>query len=197
VSEVRRITVDGVTLDLVVERKRVKNLNARLHGRTVRVSAPLHTPVDEINNAIPELARTLLRRARAGQVNGEADALALARRVAARFPHPPEVRGVTFVTTQRSRWGSYSPSTRTIRLNAVLRLMPGWVLEAVVAHELAHVVHLRHSKAFWALVRAACPETDRANAFLEGVSWLGTSWQTLPAVERSLLVPPDDERGAA
>ena len=118
---------------------------------------------------------------------------ALARKVAARFPRPPEVRGVAFVTTQRSRWGSYSSATGTIRLNAVLRQMPRWVLEAVVAHELAHAVHLGHSDAFWALVRRVCPGTDRANAFLEGVSWLAGSWQRLPPVERALLVPTPGE----
>ena len=191
-SETRTITVDGVTLTLVVERKRVKNLNARLRGSTVHVSAPYHASGREIDGAIPGLARTLLRRARASQVNREEDALALARRIAARFPRPPEVHGVAFVTTQRARWGSYSPSTRTIRLNAVLRQMPRWVLEAVVAPEQAHAVHLHHSDAFRDLLRRVCPDTDRADAFLEGVSWLAGSWAALPQVERGLLVPPDD-----
>jgi predicted metal-dependent hydrolase len=92
-----------------------------------------------------------------------------------------------FVTTQQARWGSYSPATRTIRLHAALRRMPRWVLEAVVAHELAHVVHQDHSPAFWKLLRRVCPDTDRARAFLSGVSWLGYNWEKLPPVERSLL----------
>ena len=192
-SEPRTITIDGVTLTLVVERKCVKHFNARLRGSTVSVSAPLHTPATELDRAIPELTRTLLRQVRARQINREEDALALARRVAARFPRPPDVAAVAFVTTQRSRWGSYSPSTRTIRLNAVLRQMPRWVLEAVVAHELVHGVHLSHSEAFRQLVRSVCPDSDRANAFLEGVSWLAGSWQRLPPVERALLVPAPGE----
>ncbi len=85
-----------------------------------------------------------------------------------RFPEPPSVDRAVFVTTQRSRWGSYSPKTRAIRLNAALRRMPRWVLEAVVAHELAHAVHPDHSPAFWNLLRRVCPETDRAKAFLTG-----------------------------
>ena len=195
-NEPRTITVDGVTLALVVERKRVKNLNARLRGSTVHVSAPYYATGREIDSAIPGLARTLLRRARASQVNREEDALALARRIAARFPQPPEVQAVTFVATQRARWGSYSPSTRTIRLNAVLRQMPRWILEAVVAHELAHAVHLHHSEEFRALVRRVCPDTDRADAFLEGVSWLAGNWAQLHPVERALLVPSDAASGA-
>lgn len=191
-GEPSTIVVDGVELTVVVERKRVKNVNARLDGSTVRVSAPPYVPNEELRQAIPKLARTLLRRARAREVNVEEDALELARRIAARFPSPPAVEGVRFVTTQQSRWGSFSPLTGLIRLHAALRTMPRWVIEAVMAHELAHAVHLRHSRSFWALLRRVCPDTDRANAFLAGVSWLGGNWRKLPPVERSLLVEMPD-----
>jgi len=40
---------------------------------------------------------------------------------------------------------------------------------------------------FWALLRRVCPETDRAQAFLSGVGWLGRRWRSLPPVERALL----------
>jgi len=181
------ITIDGVTLTLIVERKRVKNINARLRESTLSVSAPLNTPQATLDQAILELARRLIRRAHAHQVNAEEDALALATAVPARFPNKPEVAAVQFVTTQEARWGSYSARTRTIRLHAALREMPRWVLEAVVAHELAHVTHMDHSPAFWALLRRVCPATDRARAFLAGVSWLAQHWERLPPIERALL----------
>jgi predicted metal-dependent hydrolase len=181
------ITIDGVTLTLVIERKRVKNINARLRDAVLAISAPLDTPQSTLDQVIPDLARRLVRRARARQVNAEEDALALAHAVASRFPNRPQVAAVQFVTTQEARWGSYSTATRTIRLHAALRAMPRWVLEAVVAHELAHVLHQDHSPAFWALLRQVCPATDRAQAFLAGVSWLGQHWERLPPVERALL----------
>jgi predicted metal-dependent hydrolase len=187
-STSRTITVDGVTLSVVVERKHVKNVNARLRASTLSVSAPHQMPKDMLDRVIVDLARKLVRRMHAQRVNEAADPLALARRIAARFPAPaPEVARVTFVTTQQARWGSYSSATQTIRLNATLRAMPQWVLEAVVAHELAHVTHHDHSPAFWALVKRVCPETDRARAFLAGVSWLGQHWEHLPGVEQTLL----------
>jgi hypothetical protein len=100
---------------------------------------------------------------------------------------------VRFVTTQKASWGSYSSRTGIVRVNAALRLMPPWVLEAVVAHELAHAFYLDHSPAFWRLVRAICRHTDRANAFLEGVSWLAASWEDLPPVERRQLIGHDSD----
>jgi hypothetical protein len=184
----RQITIDDTPLDVVVERKRVKNVNARLHEQTMTVSAPFQMPDAELDPIIVDLGRRLLRRVHARRVNADEDALVLARRIAARFPRPPEVEQAIFVTTQEARWGSYSAATRTIRLNAALRAMPRWVLESVVAHELAHVTHLDHSPAFWALLRRVCPETDRARAFLAGVSWLGHHWEKLPPIERSLLM---------
>jgi predicted metal-dependent hydrolase len=181
------LTVEGVTLRVEIERKRVKHVNARLAGETLRVSAPHGLPDATLDAAIADLARRLLRRVRTRQVNAEEDAVALARKVARRFPRRPKVERVHFVTTQRARWGSYSRASRTIRLNAVLRHMPRWVLEAVVAHELAHAFHRGHGEAFWALVRRACPDTDRANAFLAGVTWLSGRWPELPPVERAQL----------
>lgn len=181
------ITVDGITLQLIVERKAVKNINARLRESTLSISAPLNLPDKKLGEVIDELARKLVRRAHALKVNDAEDALALAQRVAARFPTRPEVADVTFVTTQTAKWGSFSTGTRSIRLNAALRRMPRWVLEYVVAHELAHAIHPNHGPAFWALTRNVFPETDRAKAFLEGVAWLGQHWEGLDGVERALL----------
>ena len=184
----RTLDVDGITLDLKVVRKRVKNINARLHGKTLSVSAPHRVSVAELEETILQLARQLVRRSRADALNSDGGADAIARKVADRFPEPPTVVEVRFVTNQTAQWGSYSRETGIVRLNAALRQMPPWVLEAVVAHELAHTFHLDHSPAFWKLVRSVCPKTDRANAFLEGVTWLAAAWDDLPPVERSQLV---------
>jgi len=182
-----KLDVDGMTLNLVVVRKRVKNINARLNGSTLAVSAPHRVSRREVHEAAVELGRRLLRRARADAVNGDDSGRIIAHKVAAKFPVPPRVTEVRFSTNQTSQWGSYSPRTGVIRLNAVLKVMPPWVLEAVVAHELAHSIHLDHSPAFWRLVRSVCRHSDRANAFLDGVRWMATSWDDLQPAERSQL----------
>ena len=181
------IDVDGVALELAIERKSVKNVNARLSGSALSVSAPRSMPQEAVDEAVLELARRLLRRAHANRVNEAEDALKLACEVAKRFPKEPYIQRVVFVTTQRKRWGSYSTRTKTVRLNAAVRRMPRWVLEAVVAHELAHAFHADHSPAFWDLLLRVCPESERAEAFLAGVSWLAHNREGLPAVEQEIL----------
>jgi hypothetical protein len=190
-DQARILEVDGVALELRLVRKRVKNINARLRGKILFVSAPHRVSAEELDETILQLARRLVRRRRADVMNSDGGAETIARKVAARFPDPPEVAEVRFVTNQRSRWGSYSARTGIVRLSAALRQMPPWILEAVVAHELAHTFHLDHSPAFWELVRSVCPKTDRARAFLEGVHWLAAAWDDLPPVERSQLTGRD------
>jgi predicted metal-dependent hydrolase len=184
------ITIDGTTLQVVIERKRVRHINARLRRQTLFVSAPPQVEQQFLDRVVADLARKLIRRVHANKVNAAEDALALVRKVAARFPNRPEVAHVEFVATQMSRWGSYSSRTRTIRLHAALCDMPRWVLESVVAHELAHVMHLHHGPEFWALVHSVDPDCDRADGFLNGVSWLARNEAQLPPVARALLQGP-------
>lgn len=77
---------------------------------------------------------------------------------------------VRWVSNQNSRWGSATPSDGSIRLSDKLQLMPQWVIDYVLLHELAHLLVAGHNAAFWRLLDAY-PDTERAKAFLEGVSF--------------------------
>ncbi len=66
----------------------------------------------------------------------------------------------------RSRWGSCS-SRGTLNFSWRLILAPPLVLDYLAAHEVAHLVHLDHSDAFWSLTRSLAPEMDAAEAWLK------------------------------
>lgn len=79
----------------------------------------------------------------------------------------PEPTTIKWVDNQVSRWGSCTPSDRSIRISARLTRAPRWVLDYVIVHELAHLRHGDHSPAFWKLV-GRYPRTERARGFLHG-----------------------------
>lgn len=77
---------------------------------------------------------------------------------------------VAWSSNQGRRWGSCTPSDGTIRISDRVRGMPRWVLDYVLLHELAHLLHNGHGPAFWAELDAY-PRTQRARGFLEGYSY--------------------------
>lgn len=76
---------------------------------------------------------------------------------------------IQFKDTQ-SRWGSCHPDGR-IMFQWRLIIPPHWVMDYVVAHELAHLRHADHSPAFWKLLEKVAPHTPHAKAWLKHYGW--------------------------
>lgn len=89
--------------------------------------------------------------------------------------------GTTFkrlrISHARSRWGSCS-SSGTISLNWQLIRLPQDISEYVIIHELAHTIHMNHSRDFWNLVAHYCDDYKRKRAFLRHISlhWGYSFW---------------------
>jgi predicted metal-dependent hydrolase len=78
--------------------------------------------------------------------------------------HGIAVTGVS-IRNQRSRWGACS-ARGSITLNWRLVLLPDFVREYVMLHELMHRRELNHSRRFWKLVAAVCPRHQEARRWL-------------------------------
>lgn len=66
----------------------------------------------------------------------------------------------------KTRWGSCD-TKGNIMLSWRLIMTPDWVFDYVIAHEVAHLVHMDHSHRFWNLVAEIYPDHLRARAFLK------------------------------
>ncbi len=84
------------------------------------------------------------------------------------------VRRVTVKDT-RTRWGSCSADGALMFCWRLL-MAPPYVQDYVVGHEVAHLRHMNHAPAFWALCEALSPHRERATAWLaaEGARLLRT-----------------------
>lgn len=74
------------------------------------------------------------------------------------------VQAIT-VRSQATRWGSCSSRGR-LSFNWRLILAPDFVLDYVAAHEVAHLVEMNHSPAFWATVSRTLPDMARGRVWL-------------------------------
>lgn len=70
----------------------------------------------------------------------------------------------------KSRWGSCS-SLDAINLNYLAIQLPPECIDAILVHELAHLRHLNHGKAFWKLVKSQIPDYEDRDAVIR--AWTG------------------------
>lgn len=67
-----------------------------------------------------------------------------------------------------TRWGSCNTGARRIWLSVYLPAYPVECTEYVIVHELCHLHHPNHSRAFWQTVEAAMPDYKRWHDMLAG-----------------------------
>lgn len=75
-----------------------------------------------------------------------------------------QCKGVNIRAT-RSKWG-HCTSDGYIQYNWQIVLAPMAVVDYLVAHEVSHLRHHNHSRAFWQQVHAICPDYQRQRIWL-------------------------------
>lgn len=170
-------------------RKRRRTVSAYREDDRVVVMIPARLSAKEEREWVATMLERLERserRRRPSDAGLKRRAAELSSRYLGGLARPETVR---WVDNQNSRWGSCTPSDRSIRLSTRLQGMPPWVIDYVLVHELAHLIEAGHTPAFWAWVDRY-PKAERAKGFLEGVAC---------ATQLGLQAEPPDcsEEGAA
>ena len=148
----------------------------------ILVRAPLHTPKRAVEELVTRhrdwidkhLERQRQRAAALPEVTTEETALLQARALAelpGRVRHFADLMGLQptgiTITGAAKRFGSCSPKNR---LSFSWRLMryPEAAVDYVVVHELAHIPHKNHGKAFYALIESVLPDYKVRKKLLRG-----------------------------
>ena len=170
-------TADGAPVEVRRSPRRIRTVAAFWENGTAVVAIPARfTAAQEsewVHRMLEKLHRQGERRSRKGSKQPATDTALAAHAAdlsAQYFGGRAVPTSVRWVRNQNSRWGSATPSEGSIRLSDKLRPMPQWVIDYVLLHELAHLLVAGHNAAFWKLLEAY-PDTMRAKAFLEGVSF--------------------------
>jgi hypothetical protein len=154
-------------IDIVRSERRKATLQASVVAGTIRVQVPAGMPEDEERRRVEELVAKVRRTMEAGTVDLVARASALARRL-----DLPEPKEISWSARQNSRWGSCTPSRGAIRISNRLASVPGFVLDSVLVHELAHLRVAGHGRAFEALV-GRYELAERARGYLMALNQTG------------------------
>jgi len=147
--------------------RRTKSVAARVEHDHVLILAPARMRTAELDESVAELVAQLQKRHERAQRKTTDDALQRrADRLSKQYGLPTAVT-VQWSTRQLKRWGSCSVHSGDIRISAVLRDAPDFVIDNVLLHELAHLVVADHSPAFHALADQH-PLSERAKGYLLG-----------------------------
>lgn len=71
------------------------------------------------------------------------------------------------IRSMKSRWGVCNTKTHRVTLNLELIRKDIVCLDYVIVHELSHLIHANHSKAFWTLVEENCPDYKKIRKMMK------------------------------
>lgn len=158
---------DGQQVRVIRSARRRRTISARVVAGVLEVRVPSGASAEEERVWVERMRRWAERRERGQQRLGGLDSEALRRRANTlneRYFGGALQFSIRYVADQETRFGSCSPDG-SIRIADRVAVMPAWVRDYVLMHELAHVVEPNHSPAFWRVV-GRYPLTERARGYL-------------------------------
>ncbi|HZS02183.1 MAG TPA: M48 family metallopeptidase [Chloroflexota bacterium] len=176
-------SAEALVLEVQVNRRLRRTYRWRIVGERLIVERPERVSDRDLRATLATIRERAAAYLRRQTVGTDAALLARARRLLARyFPERPTLRAVGWSARQHKRHGSCAGGTGVIRLAAHLQRYPPWVVDYVLVHELAHLLHSDHSPAFWAVVNRY-PLAERARGFLIACDFGFAAADAVPSAE--------------
>ncbi|MBN1564788.1 MAG: M48 family metallopeptidase [Anaerolineae bacterium] len=172
----RQVSDGAVTLtvEATKDNRLRKSIRWTLKQETIQVRFPAHISTAELDRLLEDIIdRVRKQRARARQQNDD-DLEQRAQAINTRyFQSELQWHTIRWVGNMKRRLGSCTEGGTTdgdIRISDRIKHWPDYVIDYIVAHELAHRKYPNHSRAFWDYV-ARYPHTERARGFIDGIAF--------------------------
>ncbi|HWL50365.1 MAG TPA: M48 family metallopeptidase [Acidimicrobiia bacterium] len=156
--------MSDLPVDVVRSKRRKRTASAYVREGRLKVMVPFGLGPDEEALLVDCLVARVSRKASSTEVDLVRRARDLSRKYGLSEP-----KRIEWSKRQMTRWGSCTAAERSIRISNRLASMPGWVLDSVLVHELAHLDEPNHGPRFKALVDRY-QLTERAKGYLMAMS---------------------------
>lgn len=155
-------------VEIIRSSRRRRAVQATVTDGVIRVRVPEGLAASEERRLVDGLVQKVRKKLEATEVDLPSRAGVLAKRF--RLPEPDTI---TWSSRQNARWGSCTPSNRSIRISDKLASVPDFVLDYVIVHELAHLDQRGHGPEFKSLVDRY-PRSERAIGYLMALGFHGS-----------------------
>lgn len=151
---------------IIRSHRRRRTVSARLVEDTLLVNAPLMLSQPRLDSIISGFKVRFEEKKLKDELERKQDLCDIARRLNNKyFANQLKINSIEYVTGQTRKFGCCNYNSGNIRISHKVGLMPAWVRDYVVIHEMAHLIEPNHSKAFWQIV-SRYRLAERARGFL-------------------------------
>lgn len=128
-------------------------MSARLARDILVVNAPALLSGERLQRIVADFKVKFEKKKVKEELDQRQDLVEVASRINKRyFNNQLKINSIEYVTGQNSLFGCCDYRTANLRISHRIGLMPKWVRDYVVIHELAHLIEPNHSKKFWDIV---------------------------------------------
>jgi len=159
---------------IITSRKRRRTVAARMRSGVLELLVPASMPLVEREHWAEVMSRRLERRAARSRPTDERLEERARQLNERHFDGLLRWRSIGFAEMER-QWGSCSFTDGAIRIARRAASLPDWVLDHLLVHELAHLVHSNHGPEFHELENRYLM-TERAKGYLlalDSMAWRG------------------------
>jgi predicted metal-dependent hydrolase len=158
---------------IITSRKRRRTVTARMRSGVLELLVPAGMPHVERQHWAEVMTRRLERRAQRSRPSDERLQQRAETLNQRHFGGRLQWKSIGFADMDRL-WGSCTFTDGAIRIARRAGSLPDWVLDHLLVHELAHLVHSDHGPEFHEL-ESRYPLTERAKGYLLALDSLAAS----------------------
>ena len=153
-------------IKIIRSHRRLRTISARLVKDVLLVNAPAIISQERLETAIADFKLKFERKKLKENLDRNQNLADKASKLNKKyFGNKLRISSVEYVTNQNSKFGCCNCRSAGIRISHKIGLMPGWVRNYVLIHEMAHLIEPNHNKRFWDIV-SRYKLAERARGFL-------------------------------